>query len=247
MYKYMKIAFRGKLSQFDIFRKIFFSIFKNKILNRFLIVKLRSCHCYLLLDCKDDWSINVLKRGRIETPEDKFVSKILKKGNIVLDIGAHWGGFSVCFANLVGEEGKVYSFEPSSRNYRILNKNIKINKLKNIQPFKYAVGNEEKIVKLKIASTSSGHNSIARDNLPFERVEEVKQIKIDNFLKEKGIKKINFVKIDVEGYELEVLEGMKETIKNQNDFWIFLEYSPSFMKKDKALRLLGFLKENFCI
>jgi FkbM family methyltransferase len=245
MHKLLKFVFRGGGSQVDILRKIFSKIFFNHIKDKFLVVKLKSCDCYLLLDCRDEFGINVVKFGRIETPEDKFIPKILKKGDIVLDIGAHWGGFSVCFANLVGNEGKVFSFEPSSKNYRILRKNIQINKLSNIEVSKYAVGDKEDFVKLKIASTSSGHNSIARDNLLFEKEEVVKQIKIDKFLKEKEIKNINFIKIDVEGYELEVLKGMKETIRNQNNFWMFLEYSPVFMDKEKALELLEFLMENF--
>jgi len=75
--------------------------------------------------------------------------------------------------------------------------------------------------------------------------EDVKQIKLDDFLEKKGITKIDFIKIDVEGYELEVLEGLENTIKNSSNLWVFVEFSPKFMKKEKSLKLLNFFKQNF--
>ncbi len=114
-----------------------------------------------------------------------------------------------------------------------------------ISIYKYAVGNEEKFIKLAIAESSSGHNSIVREDISVRKYEKVKQISLDNFINTNSINKINFLKIDVEGYELEVLKGFEKSLKKLNNFWLFIEYSPAYMKKEKALELLDFMKYYF--
>ncbi|RUM57043.1 MAG: hypothetical protein DSY59_03385 [Persephonella sp.] len=246
MKKCLKLFLRGKLSQFKPFREIIYKVCKKDILNKHLVIKMRTEDYLLLVNTKDNWSKNPITWGRVETPEDKFIKKIIKKGDIIFDVGAHWGGFTVLFGKLVGKTGKVYSFEPSSINFRYLKKNICINNLKNIiSIYKYAVGNKEKFIKLAIAESSSGHNSIVRGDISVKEYEEVKQISLDNFINTNGINKINFLKIDVEGYELEVLKGFEKSLKKLNNFWLFIEYSPIFMEKEKALELLDFLKYYF--
>ena len=138
--------------------------------------------------------------------------------------------------------GKVYSFEASKRNFKLLKWNIFINHLKDIvEPFNLAVGDENKTVKLKIAKTSSGHNSILREDLPTDREEEVNQVRLDDFLK---LPKVDFVKIDIEGYEYFALKGMENLIKN-NNLWLFIEFSPKFMGNELTQKLYEFLKEYF--
>ena len=196
----------------------------------------------MLVDTSDIYGIDVLKRGRIETPEDEFIKRILKPNSVVIDIGAHWGGFSILFGKLVGEKGKVYSFEASKRNYKLLRRNIYTNALKGIvEPFNLAVGDENKTVRLKIAKTSSGHNSILRKDLPAEGEEEVQQVRLDDFL---NLPEVDFVKIDIEGYEYFALKGMENLIKN-NRLWLFIEFSPKFMGNELTQKLYGFLKEYF--
>jgi len=246
MKKYLKIFLRGKLSAFKPFREVVYKVCKKDILNKYLVVKMRTDDYFFLVNTKDSWSKNPITWGRVETPEDKFIKKIIKKGDTVFDVGAHWGGFTVLFGKLVGETGKVYSFEPSSTNFKYLKKNICINNLKDtVSIYKYAVGNDERFIKLAIAKSSSGHNSIVRNDISVEKYEEVKSISLDNFVIEKCIKKIDLLKIDVEGYELEVLKGFEKTLKRLNNFWLFVEYSPMFMERDKALELLEFLKYYF--
>jgi len=248
--KFFKPFYRGNLSNLQPLREGFFHLFKKNFINKYLIIKLKACNCLLLIDTSDSWGIDVLRSGRVETPEDEFVKKVLKKGSTVLDIGAHWGGFTVLFASLVGNNGEVLSFEPSKRNFKFLNRNIKINNFCDIvKPYNYAIGNENKTVKLGIAKTSSGHNSILNENLEVNRYEEVKQIKLDDFLVEKGINKVDFIKIDVEGYELEVLEGLENTIENSSNLWMFIEFVyrilTKFYGKRKKFKIIRFSKTKF--
>lgn len=200
----------------------------------------------MLVDTSDTYGIDVLKSGKIESPEDKFIKQIVKPGWIVVDVGVHWGGFSILFGKLVGIKGKVISFEASSKNFKLLKKNISINLLKDIvKPFHLAVGDEEKLLKFPLATTSSGHNSLIRKDLPALRYEDVNQIKLDSFLPSMGIEKIDFLKLDIEGYEYFALKGAEQIIKNSPNLWLFIEFSPSFMGKDLTQTLLEFLKKYF--
>ncbi|MDQ7056247.1 MAG: FkbM family methyltransferase [Persephonella sp.] len=241
-----KIFYRTVLAQLKPLRETYFILNKEKLKDRFHIVKMVSCDCYLLIDAKDEYGIFVLRNGRVETPEDKYINKLIKKGSCILDIGGHWGGFAVQFGKLVGEKGKVFSFEPSKKNFNMLKKNIRINNLDNIVfPFNFAVGSHEDTVKFPISATSSGHNSLIRKDIPVNRYEYVKQIVLDKFLATKDISKIDFIKIDVEGYELEVLKGLEKTIDKSDTLVVFMEFSPQFMGLEKTKETLDFLKRKF--
>jgi FkbM family methyltransferase len=143
------------------------------------------------------------------------IKNFLKEDSVVLDVGANIGVFSVYCAN-VCKNGRVYSFEPVSFVFGILSKNTK--NYKNCFCFKLGVGseNEEKIIKIR--SWNPGYSTIDIENIErkaesFDVEEKIKIVKLDDWIKESDISKIDFIKIDVEGYELEVLKGAIETIK----------------------------------
>ncbi len=241
-----KIFYRTILAHLKPLREGYFILNKEGLKNRFHIVKMVSCDCYLLIDTKDEYGVFVLRNGRVETPEDKYVNKLIKKGSFVLDVGGHWGGFAVQFGKLVGGRGKVFSFEPSRKNFKMLRKNIQINNLDNIVfPYNFAVGSYEDTVKFPISATSSGHNSLIRKDIPVDYYEYVKQIVLDEFLTHRNVSKIDFIKIDVEGYELEVLKGLERTIDKSDSLVVFMEFSPQFMGLEKTRETLDFLKNKF--
>jgi FkbM family methyltransferase len=143
------------------------------------------------------------------------IKNFLKEDSVVLDIGANIGVFSVYCAN-VCKNGRVYSLEPVPFVFEILSKNTK--NYKNCFCFKLGVGskNEEKIIKIR--SWNPGYSTIDTENIErkaesFDIEEKIKIVKLDDWIKENDISKIDFIKIDVEGYELEVLKGAIETIK----------------------------------
>ncbi|WP_457627875.1 FkbM family methyltransferase [Persephonella sp.] len=240
-----KLFYRGFLSKIQIIREIY-TQFKDLNSVRYCVTKLRNYDVYLLVNINDEWGYHVLKYGYIEFPEEKFIKKLINRGDTIIDVGAHWGGFSSIFAKLTGKKGKVISFEASSYNYKMLNKNICINYLGNIvQTFNLAVGHSKGKIRLGIANSSSGHNSVLRKDIDIKLFEEVEQISLDEFCEENNVKDVNFIKVDVEGYELEVLKGMKNLLRKSTNLWMFLEYSPSFLGKDRAEELYELLQENF--
>lgn len=138
---------------------------------------------------------------RHQSTEEYFFQKYLKMGDKVIDIGANIGVLAIRAALSVGVEGQVYSVEPHPRIYQYLLNNIKLNKLKNVQTFNYAMGesSEDSIVFSQKADDSQ--NQVVKMGQGIS----VTMKKLDDLpIKES---EINLLKIDVEGYEKFVLEG----------------------------------------
>jgi FkbM family methyltransferase len=166
----------------------------------------------------DDWiqkQIFYFGRYEIEKNETLFWQNIVCGNNTVLDIGANIGYYTLMAAARISDESRVYGFEPVSDTYRKLLENIKINDFKNIISENLAVSNENGEIELFVADEkSTGSSSIALHVNFSGSKEKVKTIKIDDYLSQKSIKKVDLVKIDVEGCEPWVIEGMKETMRN---------------------------------
>ncbi|MFX0073399.1 MAG: FkbM family methyltransferase, partial [Candidatus Hermodarchaeota archaeon] len=133
------------------------------------------------------------------------------EGDVVLDAGAGWGDTALYFANRVFPSGKVYTFEFIPHNVNILSKNINLN-----PKFKDII----KVIKVPLWSTSNkeleyidiGTSSKIIQSASKKSDFLVKTISIDDFVKQNNISKIDFIKMDIEGAELDALIGAKETI-----------------------------------
>jgi FkbM family methyltransferase len=134
----------------------------------------------------------------------------LKTGEILVDIGAHIGKYALSAAKAVGNEGLVVAIEPHPLNYKTLQKNIRLNKLVNVVALNIAAWNMDCKLNLFVGDTA-GHHS-AKLNSDLGRV-RVKAMAIDNVLKDLGLARVDFIKIDVEGAECEVLYGLEKTVK----------------------------------
>jgi FkbM family methyltransferase len=164
--------------------------------------------------------------------ELKFIKQyMIRIGDVVFDCGAHQGYTSLLFSNWSGTSGKVYSFEPYSLNFEILVENIKLNNSINIFPYNFALGDIDGNCDMLPKSNSNVINQ--------GKGERVKIIKLDNFTDIIP----NFIKIDVEGFEMKVLEGASNILlEGHTKFDI--EIHPSEMKKyhssvDDLLSMIG--------
>lgn len=150
-----------------------------------------------------------------EALETEFWKNILIPGQTVIDIGANIGYYSLITGNILKNNGMIYSFEPSLKNYTRLLENIALNNFSNIIPINKALSNEEIKRNLYISDSKNWGMTRFSTHESFKgEMELVDCIKFDNFAKENAIKTVDLIKIDVEGAELLVLKGMEETLKN---------------------------------
>jgi FkbM family methyltransferase len=149
----------------------------------------------------------------------------LKPGDVVFDIGAHIGFYTILFAKAVGEKGKVIAFEPEEESFKNLENNLKLNDLKNALIFQKALGDESKESKLYLGQTI-GNFSLVKTYEKAIESEEVEIVKGDQFVKEKNLSIPKLVKIDVEGYEYSVISGLSKTFSHPNCKIICCEVHP---------------------
>ena len=153
-----------------------------------------------------------------ETTETDYVSSVLKKGDIFLDIGANIGLFSLLASKIVGDEGAVICFEPSPSTFTRLAENVQLNNFKNIDLRN--IGLSDKCAELKFYVSDNGYdawNSFApsQDN-KLEKSIQVPVSTLDIELKDVDKSRIKVVKIDVEGWEKFVLKGGADFFVNHN-------------------------------
>lgn len=140
------------------------------------------------------------------------VSIMCEPGDTVIDAGGCWGDTAINFASLVGETGKVYSFEFIPGNLSIMRRNLSINpKLQErIQVVEHPVWNQSGV---KMYCHDFGPASTISSVPGKKHNIEVTAIKIDDFVRKNNVAKVDFIKMDIEGAETSALEGAAETIK----------------------------------
>ena len=150
-----------------------------------------------------------------------------KEGDVVVDIGAHVGHYTIIASKRVGARGKVVSIEADSGNFEMLNRNIKLNKLSNIIPLNYAAYSKETKIKLYLPEVESGYtiyNTIMSNRARLQdKFVEVNANTLDNLLQLNEIRDVNWIKIDVEGAEFEVLKGAHNVLSKNKDIALLIE------------------------
>ena len=181
---------------------------------------------------------------KYEPYETQLILRQTKIGDVVVDVGANIGYYTILLADKVGKAGKVYAFEPDKISFEILKKNIKVNNLKNVMAVNAGVGSKNEIKKLYKSEENLGDHKLYKTPLgyaasPLDEGEKIKIIKLDDFVK----KPINFMKIDTQGWEPEVIIGAKKIIEKDKPI-IFMEYSPASYKQAKldGYKMMKFLR-----
>jgi FkbM family methyltransferase len=189
----------------------------------------------------------LLKRHEPETVAQ--IQRLVKPGMNVLDIGAHVGYYARMLGTLTGDGGRVYAFEPHPRTYKMLCANIAA--LNNVTPVNAAVAEQEGTAELfdylmMSASGSLHFDESMRDlqkaqlgsgdiapriehDFPVEKF-TVRTLALDDFLAEKGVTHIDFIKMDIEGAEIGALRGLRRTIAQSPGLQLIMEYNPQALK-----------------
>ena len=166
-----------------------------------------------------------------EPNQTEIVKKYVHEGDIVIDIGAHVGYYTLLMAQLVGENGKVYSFEPDPVNFQLLKKSVEINGFENVVLIQKAVSNITDKVKLFLGDDDSAINRIYDAKLGDAKESiDVESVTIDEYFKEND-ELVNFIKIDSEGSEIKIINGMKQFLSRNQELVMMTEFFPFLIKK----------------
>ncbi len=188
---------------------------------------------------------NIYFLGYYELRETRLTRRYLRPGDIFIDIGANIGWFTVLAANRVGASGKVFAFEPSSRIYEHLQKNMELNPYKNIKLQNIALSDKNDTAVLKgILNSNEGGGSIVYKYKSSDFIAEtVQTLRFDEYFKDKNLQRIRLVKIDVEGAEMMVLKGMGTFLERKMCDYLIVEVSEVSLREvnsstDEVLTLL---------
>lgn len=165
-----------------------------------------------------------------DVAELKAIPRLIRSGDIAIDVGAHIGLYSILFSRLCGPRGHVWAFEPAPETYWRLRETLVLNRCENVVPVQAAVCDEDGTATMSLFDPSCAEwNTLARPEIdPSGRKVQslpsvqVSSLTLDRFCERENISHINFLKVDVEGYESSVLAGAAELLRNHRvDFLCF--------------------------
>jgi FkbM family methyltransferase len=183
--------------------------------------------------------LSTLLHGNFEVAEAKLLAELARPNSIAIDIGANVGLHTVMLARAVGAGGRVWAIEPLPSNIDRLKKNIALNRLENVTIIEVALGSSEyqgEIMEPEDGAFASfvsvpGSQSFSRRKVPVR--------KLDSLIDPEIVKDISVVKLDVEGFEIEVLKGANKLLR---------VFSPSILveanTKEMAAKLSQWMSRN---
>ena len=182
---------------------------------KFLIYKLFGLKTYLRIVSRTYIRLISLGYGKSQYPEIHFLKNIIRPGFFCIDIGANLGYFSYFLSKYVGKNGKVYAVEPVPLFGEIWKSNVTRTSMNNAELLPYALGGEESMVQMgmPVVEGTVHHGMtkvIENSENTYEQTFEVSMKIPDELFKD--VERIDFLKIDVEGYEHNVFANMRQTL-----------------------------------
>lgn len=228
-----------------------YSLYKLDFINRIVVNHLR----YALFPKDNAVTSSIIDGWQYQ----EYLFTFLEKNNIktygkdIIDVGANNGSFSIDFSHLVGDEGKVHSFEPQRIIYYQLCGNVFMNGIDNVYCYNNAVGDTHEDVKIEKPNYYNdgfvNFGDVKVQNSLQDNFEYVKCTTLDSF----DFKDVVFIKIDVQGYEPYVLRGAVETIKKHRPYLyvefeedLLIKYNSSEYLLKKQIEDMGYIIKFFC-
>ena len=221
----------GKLGKIPLVARFYYFLHRHSKPSGIVLIDVQGSKMYV--DSRDTGGVttSLLTYGFHEKYETELFKKSIKKGMVVIDIGAHIGYYTLLAARLTGEKGKVFAFEPDPYNYTLLVKNIEVNGYSNVIPVRKAVFNKSGKMKLFLDKSSLGNHSLSEANIPNSDTSiTIEVTSLDEFFKNKH-HKIDVIKMDVQGSEMGVLQGMTNIINKNDNLKIITEFWPMGLRR----------------
>jgi FkbM family methyltransferase len=181
----------------------------------------------MLLDSEDTGlSADLQKDGKREWNCPEITASILKPGMTCIDIGCNLGMYALLECRLVGPEGFVYAIEPVKKSCDIFAQSLKLNGYENCSVHVQAIGNYDRVNHFLIRPQSNLCRMRHTQARPVGGdIVEVKEQTLDSFVKEHRVGKIDFLRYDIESYEIELVQGAQKTLEQMEPgSWMFGEW-----------------------
>jgi FkbM family methyltransferase len=183
--------------------------------------------------------------GQYEADVQGLMRHMDLQNSVCLDIGANIGLHTIVMSHYVGSSGKVFAFEPEAHNFHLLEQNMRMNEAGNVVAVKSAVGSSETTCRLSLNASNFGDHRVSTVTSANGNFQQVPVTTIDVQLREFPDGAVKFIKIDVQGFEYEVMQGMKATLKRNPDAIIIIEVFPLALKAagTSATELMQFFRD----
>lgn len=168
-------------------------------------------------------------QGDYEAELLRLIGTMDLRGATCVDIGANLGLHSLAMSAAVGTSGRVFAFEPEGHNFHLLEHNLRANGASNVIPRRMAAGEVEGFCRLALNPWNYGDHRV-ETAISGRFLQEVPLTTIDACLRDVPSGTVALIKIDVQGYECQVLEGMRSTLQRNPQVVLFLEVFPEGLR-----------------
>ena len=175
-----------------------------------------------------DW--HVFFFGYYEKETNDLLFQYIKTGHVVVEAGANNGTETLLISRIIGEKGKVFAFEPIQHIYDTLILNLKLNHCNNVIAEALALGESNESVFFNVLSQDYCNQGMSGkyDEKSADEKVEVKQVTLDAWISQTPISRLDFIKMDIQGAEINLLRGAQKTIKKFRPV-IFTEATSDFL------------------
>lgn len=246
---------------FYVFKKIYIKInayIKKKSLTKksFILYKIPFTKIKIYLNLKRDVDKGIFL-GTFEYDNRFIFCELVKKNNVVIDIGANIGLYTLLAGNKLQNTGKIYAFEPSQVAVKELRKNIEKNKYKNIDTYEVALSDSNEKREFYRCEDDAYNSLIAKPMHGIISKDIVNVITLDEFARLNNLRRIDIIKIDAEGMDYSILKGAQMILMKfrpiifceMNSFYLNAKLRGSFIYYLEKLgyELLATKSHKFCL
>lgn len=178
-----------------------------------------------------------------DRPTDVF--PLIGRGQVVLDVGANLGDVALKAAERVGQDGRVFAFEPDPVSFAKLTDNLKRNQFANITAANIGLGEAAATLTMRVNSAGNRGGNVIGTKEGDEETFPIAIETLDGFVERQGLSRVDLIKVDVEGFEMSVFRGARQTLRRFRPR-LFVEVVDSHLRRhgSSSADLVAFLRDS---